>query len=142
MPIGNLLNLRHVGRLPVEVDRQNRFRSRCDGAFNQFDVNQIGARVDVNQDRGRAGVVDGQDRSDEGVGGGNDFIAGSNSHGPERQMKRFGTISHTNAVIRAAKVSEIAFKRRQRLAENELRVADDTLNCFRQFLPQLRAVDI
>ena len=132
----------HVGRLPVQVDRQNRLRSRGDGAFNQFDVNQIGARVDVDQDWGRAGVVDGQDCRDEGVGGGNDFIAGSNSQGAEHQMERFGTIAHTHAVIRAAKVSKIAFKRRHRRAENELRVADDTFNGLRQFLPQLRTVDV
>jgi len=59
VPPADLKERLQVGRLPVEVDRQDRPGAGGDGFLDLPDVHRVGGRVHVHVHRGRSGVADG-----------------------------------------------------------------------------------
>ena len=74
-PAGDLQNRIHVGRLAIEMHRNNGFRFGRDGGFDLRGVDGVRRGVDVHENRRGPGVTDGRDRGYEGEGRGDDFVS-------------------------------------------------------------------
>ena len=75
----------HVGRLAVEVHRQIALVRGVIAALELRRVHREGDRVDVDEDRPRAGVADRRHGGDEGERDGDDLVAGADAGGEQRQ---------------------------------------------------------
>ena len=65
----------HVRRLAVQVDRYDRFGSRCNAVFDTMDIDVIGLRINVHKNRCCADMYNRLRRSDEAVGSSDDLVA-------------------------------------------------------------------
>ncbi len=74
----------HVRRQAEQVDRADRPGPRRDGRLDPVGIDQVRVGLDVDEDRGRAGVQDRADRRVEGVADGDDLVAGFRARGPRR----------------------------------------------------------
>ena len=72
----------HVTELPVEMDRHDGGGSLGNGGGGRFHVDQAVRVADVAEDRGRAGVDDGEGGGDESHPGHDDLVAGADAGRP------------------------------------------------------------
>ena len=90
--VGDRLDHVHVGDEPEEVDRADRPGPRRDRRLDPLGVDQVGVRLDVDEDRRGAGVEDRVGRRGEGVRDGDDLVArpeaeaGEDGHQGERAV--------------------------------------------------------
>ncbi len=101
----------HVGRLAVEVHRDDRLRARRDGGLELRRVHRVGARVNVHQPRARARVADGRDGGDERERHGDDLVARPDAGGEQRQVQRAGAGVDGDAVAGGAVGGELLLER-------------------------------
>src|SRR5436309_1580183 len=87
---GNLEDGSKVGRLPVEVHRNNGLGALGDERFNVrgIDVERVGAAV--GEDRSRAGTDDGSGSREEGERGADDLVARADSQGQKGNEEGVG----------------------------------------------------
>src|SRR5579864_7035530 len=93
---------------------------RRDGGVDQSWIDRVGGGVDVDQDRRGADRNDGEDRGDEGVRGGDDFVARTDAEPPERQLNRSAAGTDANAVPGTGEAGELLFKGRNGPAADEV----------------------
>ena len=84
------------------------------------DVHREGLRIDVDVDRARADVADRGDGGDEGERHGDDFVAGPDAGGDQREMQRAGAGVDRDAVRRALVGGELLLEGLDFRAEDEL----------------------
>src|ERR1700757_1840276 len=84
--LGKLPDGPHVGRLTVEVYRNNCLCAGRDRSGNLRNINGAGGRVHIYENRSCTGVGDRQRTCDEAVGGRYHLGARSNLVGPQRQL--------------------------------------------------------
>ncbi len=117
---GDLQQRIHVHDLPVEVNGQDCFGARGDGCFDLRYIHVECHAVDIHKDRRCAGVGDGEDGRNIGVGNSDDLIARPHAAGQQRQVQRFGAVSDADAVRRLAVCCEFLLEggdlRAQRIA--------------------------
>jgi len=78
--LGDVRERRAIGRLAVEMDRQDGTYGSAarsfEGLFDGLRGEIKGGRINIRQDGGGAGAEDSADRGEEAEGGGNDRVAG------------------------------------------------------------------
>ena len=75
MRSGDLEKWRHVRSLAGEVDRQQRFRSRCHGRFDQLRIDVVSRGIAIDEDDVASHLAHRQGRGDVGVRGNDDLVA-------------------------------------------------------------------
>jgi hypothetical protein len=138
--VSNIEDRRHVGRLPVQMHRQDRLGPWCNRPLDQFDVDQIVVGIRVDQHRRRARVGDRQCRGDKSVGGRNHFVARTNAQRPQRQGERGGSVGDAETVFAAAKLGKRLLEVGNLVAEDELTIVDRPLDGQRDFSPYDRVL--
>lgn len=91
----------HVNRMARIVDWQNRACARRDGlrALLRVDVERV--RLDIDQDRRRANMLDDVDRGAEGHRRGDDFVAGADVQRRQREVQPRRTRVQRERALRA-----------------------------------------
>ena len=117
----------------VEMDGDNGARAWRDGGFNFRRVNETCVRLDLDEDGGCAGVANRRRRGDEGIADGDDFVAGFNLCGEQREMQRARAGIDADAVAHTAIGCELRLEPLDLRAENELRRVEHARNRFINF---------
>jgi len=73
--MGDLLELRHVGRVAIQVHGNHGLGARRDAANHLFGIEQTGLRIDVGEHHARAGEGNGLGGGDRRVRRGDHLIA-------------------------------------------------------------------
>jgi hypothetical protein len=92
----------HVGRLSVQMDRQDDLGARRDRGLDAGRVQVVGARVGLDRDRRRAALADGQPGRDVGVAGHDDLVALAHAQRLQAQVQRVQAIAQPDRMGRAA----------------------------------------
>ena len=100
----------HVGRLAVQVHRQDDLGARRDGRLDQRRVDVVGARIGLHRHRRGAALADGQPGGDVGVAGHDDFVARPDAHGAQGQVQGVQAVGDADAVGGAAVGGVFAFE--------------------------------
>ena len=128
MAIGYRLDGRHVGGLSVQVDRQDGARPRSDGVFDRRRIDGQAGRIDVGEDRARAGHHDGQRR----IGGrqrrGDHLVSRTDVERPQNERQRVGAAANPHAVGRAHRCGELALERFDFGTEHEPAARHDAID--------------
>src|SRR5216684_4945061 len=114
----DLANGRHLGRLPVEMDRENGTRARGDGGLDAIRIEVVRPRVRLDGHGPRAGMRDGQPGGDVGVGWDDHLGAAADAGGAEHQMEGIESVGHADAVFDAAVGGKVALEGFDLLAED------------------------
>ena len=110
----------HVGRLAVEMDRDDRLGAAGDRLLELGHVHREGCRIDVDIGRPRAHVPDRGDGGDEGERHRDDLVAGSDAGGDQREMERAGAGIDGDPVRGALEGGKLLLERLDFRAEDEL----------------------
>jgi hypothetical protein len=100
----------HVGRLAIQVHRQDDTGSWGYGRFNQSRVDVVGALVGLYRHGGGAALAHGQPGGNVGVAGHDHFVARSHAHGAQCQVQRVEAVGHANGVFGFAVGGVFGFK--------------------------------
>ena len=87
VPPGNRAERRQIRRVTVEVYRQDRGRPRRDSGVDLHRIDVAGIGLDVDPDRGSAGMVNRCRRSDVAVRRRDDLIAAPDAEGEQRNLE-------------------------------------------------------
>ena len=112
----------------------DRLRARADPALDVLGIEVQRHRIDVGEDRGRAGARDGLGRRVEGEGGADHLVARSDSHRLERQHERVRPVRDADRVRHAEVGGGLLLERLHLGPEDEPARLDDAL----ERLPELR----
>jgi len=114
----------HVGALPVEVDGQDGLEPGGEIAgepvLEALGREVQGLGVDVDEDSASAGADDGADGGEEAEGRGEDFVAGADAAGGEREPDGVGAGGAADAGGRAGELRGALLEGFQLRAEDEL----------------------
>src|ERR1039458_9497237 len=80
----------HIAHLAEQVNWNDRLGAGRDGPLNQFGVDVIRARIDVDKNRGGARADDGAGGGEEGKRGGDRFVAGAQTERHHAAQERVG----------------------------------------------------
>src|SRR5262249_26689254 len=83
MPSSNTPNRIHVGRMSVEVYRNNRFGARRNRTFQLRGVHSVGLGIDIHQDGSSATIGNSKSGGDKGIGGSYSFVSRANAVGSQ-----------------------------------------------------------
>src|SRR6266850_2593029 len=121
-------NRGHVGGLSVEMHRENRARPRSDRVRDAFGIDRQTRRVDVGEDRTRAGHQDreravrgGQRRRDH-------LVARGNAERTEAERERIGPGADPDRVIGAGRGGEFLLERLDLRPEHEPSALDHAVD--------------
>lgn len=128
--LGDLHQRRHIGDLAGQLYRHDRFGVFGDRGFDLTDVHAK-AVVAIDQHRRRADFVDSADGGNEGVGGGDHFVAESNAERAQWKLQRIGARPDAYGVLGADKCSELFLELADRLAEREIAGCDQPPQLFK-----------
>ena len=117
-----------VDRQAVEMDRHDGARSRIDRCRESIGVDGVGGRIHVDEDRPGAGRGNGQDRRDEAVGRGDDFVARAHAEDTQRQLDRGKTGADANCMARPDEGGVVRLEALDRGTEDEVAARDDVSN--------------
>jgi hypothetical protein len=115
----------HVGRLAVEMHRDNGLGLLRDDRGNERRVDVVGDRVAIDQHRHRAKRGHRERRGDEGVAGHDHFVARADAHRLEGQAQGVEARAHADGVLRPHHPGELALEGVDLRAEDVLAVHDD-----------------
>jgi len=118
--VGDGLNHLHLGRLAVQVYRQDRLGSGCDRRGKPTRIEVVCLRIVVDQNRGGPRVVNAQGRGDKRVRGGDDLVARSDPQALHRQSEGIQAAAHADAIFGLAVGGELLLERRQVRAGDEI----------------------
>ncbi len=125
---GDRFDRGHVGRLAVEVHRQDRARLRTDRGFNLARVDRQPHRIDVGEHRARAGHHD----RERGVGRGqrrrDHFVAGADAERAQDQRDRVGAGADADRVRGAGGGGELLLERLDLRPEHEPAARDHAID--------------
>jgi hypothetical protein len=122
---GDRLDGGHVRGVAVEVHGQDESGAGREGGLDLRGVHRVADRVDVHEDGLCSREEDGLAGPDEGVGHGDDLVAGADPVGAERQVQRVGAVGHRAGVSGAAEAGELLLEAAHVLAEDEGGAAED-----------------
>ena len=109
--LGELAQLGHRRRVPVQVDRAGAPWCASPIAGSARRRGHVeGPRVDVAEDRRRAGVDDRLGGRVEGERGHDDLVAGADAEGPQRDRQRVGAVGDADAVAGPEEVRELGLE--------------------------------
>src|SRR3954453_2286392 len=91
----------HVRRETDLMNYEDRSRARCNRFFDSLGVEIESNWVDVGEYRSRANISNGVGRSDKGQTRADDFVAWSESHSNQREVKCSRAGGHSDRVIAA-----------------------------------------
>ncbi len=128
-PACDLQDRIHVGSLAAEMDGKNCLGARGDRALDFRGVHREVARIDVDEHRPRAAILDRRDGRDERVRHGDDFGAGADACRQQRQVQRTGSRIYADRVIGAAVTREVLLERGDVAAQNELGAIQRAQDC-------------
>jgi hypothetical protein len=92
----------HGTRAAIQVDRNDRPCSRCDGCLDTFRIDQARTTAAIRQYRHGPSVDDGVSRGHEGHRGGDDLRPRADAGRDQAEMKRSGAGIDCNRVLRAS----------------------------------------
>lgn len=115
---------------------QDRLGPRRDLAFHLQGIDVPGVGVDVGEDRPGPGAANGADGGEEGEGGGDDLVAGTDVEGRQGQRQGIGTGGTADAVAGAAITGDLLFQGGHLRAENDLSGPKHPQGGLFQFRPQ------
>ena len=115
----------HVGRVAVEVDRQDHLRARRDRGLERPRVHGEGGLVHVDEDRPRPVQQDRLAGGDEGVGDGDHLVAGPDAVGAQRDRQRVGAVRDADGVARPAESRELLLEEPALVAADEVGAGHD-----------------
>ena len=127
--LGDLENRVHVGRLAIQVYWDDRLRLVGDRRLQCRHVQRERLRIDVDEDRRGAGVVDGRRGRDERERHGDDFIAPADTGRKQGEVQRARSRIHADALLRLTVVRELVLEGDHFAAQRELAAVQDTLDC-------------
>ena len=87
-------------------------RLRGDGRGDQRGIHAVADRLDVDEDRRRAALVDGVGAGNEGVADGDDLVTRAHADGKQSEMQRRGAVGDGAGVGRAGDGGELFFEAR------------------------------
>jgi hypothetical protein len=134
VPARDRQNRIHVGRLTVQMYRQDRLRSRRDRRIELRGIERERLRIDVDEDRFGAGVADGRHRRHEGEGHGDDFVARADASGEQRQVQGARARVDGDAMRGADIGGEFRFECRDLVAEDELAAVEHPVDRLVNFV--------
>ncbi len=123
--VGDRPQRRHVGRPAVQVDRQDAGGPGGDGRLDLLGIDVVGGRIHVDEHRGGAGMVDGVDGGDEGVGHRDDLVTGPDPHRPQDQLQGREARVDPDTVADPAVGGELLLEGHDRLTEHEVPAVED-----------------
>ena len=145
----------HVGHLSVEMHRDHG-RHGPTGALARhpargsltpalafqvcaqlLGIHGVGGRVDIDELRPRADLGDGLRRRDEGVGDGDDRLAGPDARSVQREPQRIGAACHADAVPHVAERGEIPLEVVDHRAADESGARQSAAEHSHQFVLEL-----
>ncbi|MNX91376.1 hypothetical protein D3C86_1234510 [compost metagenome] len=115
---GELHDPGHVGRVAVDVDRDDGLGRGRDEAFEGAGVHAAGGGVDVAEDRHGARELDGRRGGDRRVGDGDDLVAGLDAHGAQGEGDGVRAVGDPHAVRKAEEGGEFTLEGLDLLAED------------------------
>ena len=123
MLVRNGLDCRHVGKAPVEMDRQDGAGARCDRTCQLFRIHGQGAGIHVDKNRRRPAIGDGSHRRDKG-GGHRDYLVARLDAGRQQgQLQRRRSAADGDHMPGAAIVGKVPFEPFDLLAQDILPAA-------------------
>jgi hypothetical protein len=114
----DLHNWRHLRRMTVDLDWDDRPGSKRDGLLDEPRGHGVRVRVHVDEDRPGRGVRDGEGRRDERVGRRDYVVTATDSGRSERELERRHPRVHSYRVARLAIVGDLAFEDRELVAQD------------------------
>jgi hypothetical protein len=127
----------HVDRLAIEVDRDDGARARAETAGHAVCREQLGTGVDVHGTGRCAGQRHALRRRDEGVGGDDDLVTGSDAQRLERERDRLRSRGDAERVRGLAPRRVVALEHVELLAEREGAGRGDAVDDVHQLAEQL-----
>jgi len=115
----------HVGGLAVDVHRYDGRGLAGDSGFDPVRVDTVGLGVDVHHDGNAAGVNDGLDGGEEGVGWDDDLEAGLEGKSLEGERDGVGAGGTGQAVIGLTVLGEFGFEGLDVITEEEAHLVED-----------------
>ena len=100
-----------------------------DRGLDRADIHRERSRIDIDEDRRRARVVDRRHRCDKREWHRNDFVAGADVGGKQSEVQRAGPGVHANAVSRLAVGGELLLECGHFAAQRELAAVQNALDC-------------
>ena len=128
VPCGDALDRRHVGRLPVQVNRQQCPRARRHRAGNLPGIDRHAGRVDIGKHRPRAGHHDGQRAVSGRQGSGDHLVAGAGAERAQHEGDRIGASPDADGAGRARRGREFLFERLDLGPEHEPSTGNDAVD--------------
>ena len=125
---GDPFDARHVGRLPVEMDRHDSAGARGHRPFDRSRVDRETVAIDVRKDRAGADHHDRQRRERRRQRRRNDLIAGADAEGAERERNRVGAAADANRERRSRGRRELPFERLDLRPEHEPSAREDAID--------------
>jgi hypothetical protein len=125
--IGDRAQRRHVRRLAVEVDRDDRPGARADRVLDELRGDVPGHRVDIDRDGRRPRLRDAEPGGDERVARDDDLVAGADPEAAQQQVQRVEAAADADAVRDAAQRRELVLEGVDLVAEDEATGAHDAV---------------
>ena len=119
---------RHVGGLAIQVHRQDRARPGSNRARDLIRIEREAHRIDVREDRTRAGHHDRERRVRGRQRRGDDFVARADAERAQDERDRVGPCADAHGMRRAHRSRELGFERLDLGAEHEPAARDDTID--------------
>ena len=110
------------------MDGDHRLRPRRDRALQRRRIHRVVVRIDVDEYRLRARMLDRRDRCDEGERNGDDLVTRTNPRREQGHVQRARSRVHRDRVGDAAVRGELALETLHGRPQHELRVFEDTTN--------------
>jgi hypothetical protein len=101
------------------MDRHDRLGSAGDRRFDLIDIHAETV-VAIDEDRTGAGLVDGADGGDEGVGGGDHLVTRTETQCLQRDLDRVGAGPHADGMAGADHLGKHRLEFSDRLAQGEI----------------------
>jgi len=117
-----------IGHLTEQTDGQDGLGPRCDGRFDEVDIDVIGLGLDVDKDRLCADQADDFGGADPGKRDRDDFVAGADPQGAKRDFEAVGSASHGDRMPDADKGRERGLELGDLGAHDEMAVFEHALD--------------
>ena len=111
---------RHVGRLPIQMNRDNGLSAGCDGFIDRFRRQRVASGIDIGEDGHRAGKLNACGGGDKGIGGRDYFVAWPDVEGAEDELQGIGARGHTDGMLAMAIGGKFLLEFGDSFAENEI----------------------
>ncbi len=115
-------------RLAIQVHRKYRLGSVGNRGLDRTNIHGEGSRIDIDKDRRRSRVVDRGHGCDKGKGHRDDFVAGADVCGKQREMKGAGPGIDANPVCRLTVGRELILERGHFTTKRELAAIENALD--------------